>query len=82
MRSNEEKSYLVLQHLYELFTEKDPTNVDPYKMERDIIGMLDTIAEGVADEFISRFEKVVDSDPNADALYEKLLKVFESMKRK
>ena len=49
-RTNEEKAYLVLQHLYELETDKDPTGRNPYRMEREIIHHVEHIAEEYAEE--------------------------------
>ena len=49
-RTNEEKAYLVLQHLYELATDKDPTGRNPYRMEQEIIHHFDHIAEEFAKE--------------------------------
>ena len=81
MRSNEEKSYLVLQHLYEMFTEKDPTNMDPYKMELEILKALDSIAEEVAKNLLTRFEKEFGNDPSEEEC-KKILAALTAMKDK
>lgn len=49
-RTNEEKAYLVLQHLYELATDKDPTGRNPYRMEQEIIHHFEHLAEEFATE--------------------------------
>lgn len=49
-RTNEEKAYLVLQHLYELATDKDPTGRNPYRMEQEIIHHFEHLAEEFANE--------------------------------
>ena len=49
-RTNEEKAYLVLQHLYELATDKDPTGRNPYRMEQEIIHHVEHLAEEIAEE--------------------------------
>ena len=62
-RSNQEKAYLVLQHLYELATDKDPTDRNPYRMEQEIIHHFDHLAEGFAKEAADRLMKS-DLDPD------------------
>lgn len=53
-RTNEEKAYLVLQHLYELATDKDPTGRNPYRMEQEIIHHVEHFAEEIAKEAADR----------------------------
>lgn len=62
-RTNEEKAYLVLQHLYELATDKDPTDRNPYRMEQEIIHNFDHVAEEFAKEAADRLMKS-DLDPD------------------
>lgn len=57
-RTNEEKAYLVLQHLYELATDKDPTDRNPYRMEQEIIHHFEHLAEEIAKEAA---DKLIDS---------------------
>lgn len=47
-RSNEEKAYLVLQHLFELFTGLDPTNRNPYRMEQKIVDRINQLADDLS----------------------------------
>lgn len=56
-RTNEEKAYLVLQHLYELATDKDPTGRNPYRMEKEIIEWVEYLAEEVSKDFVDRLYK-------------------------
>lgn len=56
-RTNEEKAYLVLQHLYELATDKDPTGRNPYRMEMEIIEWAERLTEEVAKNFVDRLDK-------------------------
>ena len=81
MRTKEEKAYLVLQHLYEMLTEKDPTGVDPYVMEIAIIKVIDNAAEEIGQELIKRLDKEFGDDTTTE-VYETLLKVFESLKKR
>lgn len=64
-RSNEEKAYLVLQHLFELFTGLDPTNRNPYRMEKKIIDKINQLADDLSQseimgsELSSNLEEII-----------------------
>lgn len=64
-RSNEEKAYLVLQHLFELFTGLDPTNRNPYRMEEKIVDKINQLADDLSQsertgsELCSNIEELV-----------------------
>lgn len=79
MRDVEKRAYLVLQHLYEMFTDNDPTGMDPYKMEMGIIKSLDGIAEQVANNLLEKFEKLFGEDPSEEEC-KKILEVLTAMK--
>ena len=78
-RTNEEKAYLVLQHLYELATDKDPTGRNPYRMEQEIIHHFEHLAEEYAEEAAEKLmgsdldmeivEKVIAALSGKDGLY-------------
>lgn len=64
-RSNEEKAYLVLQHLFELFTGLDPTNRNPYRMEQKIVDRINQLtddlsqSESIGSELSSNIEELI-----------------------
>ena len=79
-RSHEAKSYLVLQHLYEIYTDKDPTGMDPYKMEQGIISAIDHIAESVTKDLLRRLDEEYKDGTATSEDYERLMRVFTGMK--